>query len=150
MKNRILELISKFCNGNNIEFSERTGINKATISNLKNGKANPTLDMVYKIQNAFPNINLNWLINGKGDMIENLSTESPKEIDTNVSGIQATLPFPESIDNESNNVNDYSCERHVKSIKEGLSVDENDKISDKEKKITQIIVVFNDGTIQVK
>lgn len=150
MKNRILELISKFCNGNNIEFSEKTGINKATISNLKNGKTNPTLEMVYKIQNAFPNINLDWLINGKGDMFNNLSTESSKAIDNKVSGIQASLPFIESNDTESNNVNDNFSERQVKSIKEEMPADKNDKISDKDKKITQIIVVFSDGTIQVK
>ena len=58
MKDRILYLITMLCNGSNLEFSQKTGINNATLSNLKKEKTNPTLDMVYKIQNAYPDIDL--------------------------------------------------------------------------------------------
>ena len=35
MKDRILYLITMLCNGSNLEFSQKTGINNATLSNLK-------------------------------------------------------------------------------------------------------------------
>lgn len=67
MKDRIRKLMEAQ-HMNQQTFSQLTGINSATLSNIFNGRTSPTLNQVTAIQKRFPSINLNWLLNGEGGM----------------------------------------------------------------------------------
>ena len=67
MKDRIRQLMETQ-HMNQQTFSQLTGINSATLSNIFNGRTSPTLNQVTAIQKRFPSINLNWLLNGEGGM----------------------------------------------------------------------------------
>ena len=110
MKDRILYLITMLCNGSNLEFSQKTGINNATLSNLKKEKTNPTLDMVYKIQNAYPDIDLYWLINGTGSMY---SSQKNEELDNKLTAVQKSLPFDEPETTEKQDTNTVLNENYT-------------------------------------
>lgn len=71
--NRFAELI-EYLKTNKIvrnqqEFVEKIGSDKATVSQIKNGKLPITNSMFAKIKNAFPNVSINWLQVGEGEML---------------------------------------------------------------------------------
>lgn len=47
-------------------FAQATDIKPTTLSQILNGRNNPSLDVVMKIHTAFPHINLEWLLTGEG------------------------------------------------------------------------------------
>ncbi len=65
-------------------FAEKIDFNRSTISHLLSGRNKPSLEFVMKVLNEFPEVELYWLLNGKGSFP---SGENPsnyqKEISTN-------------------------------------------------------------------
>ena len=49
------------------EFADKIGVSRASISSIKTGRTQPTLSLVEKIKQRFPNVDINWLILGEGD-----------------------------------------------------------------------------------
>ena len=47
-------------------FADRIEVGRSSISHLLSGRNNPSLDLVMKIIKAFPEVELYWLLNGKG------------------------------------------------------------------------------------
>ncbi|MCX2680171.1 helix-turn-helix transcriptional regulator [Galbibacter sp. EGI 63066] len=47
-------------------FADRIGVQRSSISHLLSGRNNPSLDFVMRILQNFPEIELYWLLNGKG------------------------------------------------------------------------------------
>ena len=47
-------------------FSEKIAVNRSTISHILSGRNKPSLDFVLKVLSAYPDIELYWLLNGKG------------------------------------------------------------------------------------
>lgn len=50
-------------------FASRTGIKSASLSHILNGRNNPSLDVVMKIFETFPEISWEWLLYGTGSML---------------------------------------------------------------------------------
>ena len=48
------------------QFSNKIHVNPSEMSHILNGRSKPGFDVLDKIGQAFPDINLNWLISGKG------------------------------------------------------------------------------------
>lgn len=50
-------------------FASRTGIKSASLSHILNGRNNPSLDVVMKIHETFPDISWDWILYGTGPML---------------------------------------------------------------------------------
>lgn len=50
------------------KFAAIIKVNASAMSHILNGRSKPGFDVLDKIGQAFPDINLNWLISGKGEM----------------------------------------------------------------------------------
>lgn len=50
------------------EFAEIIGENSNGISDLKAGRKKFTIEHLINVKNKFPNVNINWLMEGRGDM----------------------------------------------------------------------------------
>lgn len=48
-------------------FADAIGVQRSSISHLLSGRNRPSLDFVLKVIARFPEVNLYWLLNGKGD-----------------------------------------------------------------------------------
>jgi predicted transcriptional regulator len=48
-------------------FSEEINFNRSTISHLLSGRNKPSLEFVMKVLQKYPEVELYWLLNGKGD-----------------------------------------------------------------------------------
>ena len=49
-------------------FANATNIKLATLSQILNGRNNPSLEVVTKIRAAFPQLSYDWMISGEGPM----------------------------------------------------------------------------------
>ena len=67
---RIVILISKL-NLSQSRFAEKINVNQATLSKMIKSKTNPGYSTLYGILNAFPLVNIEWIIIGKGDVFKN-------------------------------------------------------------------------------
>jgi DNA-binding XRE family transcriptional regulator len=61
-------------------FAEMLNISPASLSSIFNDRTRPTLNHVDAIKRSFPNINLQWLLYGEGEMFESGSPESRNPI----------------------------------------------------------------------
>lgn len=48
-------------------FAEKIGVQRSSISHILSGRNKPSLDFILKILTAFPEVDLYWLFNGKGN-----------------------------------------------------------------------------------
>ncbi|TXD82924.1 helix-turn-helix transcriptional regulator [Subsaximicrobium wynnwilliamsii] len=47
-------------------FAEKIGVQRSSISHILSGRNKPSLDFVLKVLASFPDVELYWLLNGKG------------------------------------------------------------------------------------
>ncbi|MBQ9417108.1 MAG: helix-turn-helix transcriptional regulator [Bacteroidales bacterium] len=69
LASRITKIRDYFCNGNNIEFAERMGDHTSNTSAYCNGTKNASLKVLYRIADAFPEVDKTWLVFGEGNML---------------------------------------------------------------------------------
>ena len=66
-KNRLLEFVERQYGVSQREFEKKCGLGQGTISSIK--VKGPSVDALLKISHACPELNMNWLIAGAGDML---------------------------------------------------------------------------------
>lgn len=54
---------------NRYKFSKKTGISESVLLNIYKGKNKPSVDILEKILNIYPALNLNWLFTGNGNIL---------------------------------------------------------------------------------
>lgn len=63
------------------EFADYVGLAPATLSSIFNGRTRPTLNVVEVLKKKIPNINMEWLMFGEGEMYQGAPTPSEGESD---------------------------------------------------------------------
>ena len=53
------------------QFADRTGIQRASVSHILSSRNKPSLEVIHKIYNAFPEVDVAWLFMGKGEPPQN-------------------------------------------------------------------------------
>ena len=72
-----IDLILKAKNITARQFAEEIGIQPSGMSHIMSGRNNPSLDFVMKVMRRWPEININWLMFGKGEMFADPSSLQP-------------------------------------------------------------------------
>lgn len=70
MKDRISEIIS-YKGLTPSKFADIIDIQRSRISHIMSGRNNPSIEIVTHIIEKFPEISLNWLMTGSGEMLNN-------------------------------------------------------------------------------
>jgi len=72
-------------------FADEIGVQRSSVSHILSGRNKPSLEMVTRLLNRFPEINPVWIITGNGEMVQlNLFEESPPQPEKK--GIKPTPP----------------------------------------------------------
>jgi transcriptional regulator with XRE-family HTH domain len=60
-------------------FADYIGLAPATLSSIFNGRTRPTLNVVEALKKKFPNINIDWLMFGSGEMFQDSLEKSTSD-----------------------------------------------------------------------
>ena len=63
-----IELLMKCYDLSPSQFAEKTGIQRASVSHIISGRNKPSLEVMLKIYDAFPGIDMKWLMTGIGEV----------------------------------------------------------------------------------
>lgn len=111
-------------------FAEKIGVQRSSISHILSGRNKPSLEFVLKVLSSYPEVELYWLLNGKGNFpAEKNSTKIKSEIPTQ----------PES-QNLFSEVKEKTQETNSTSISR---IEQNSK-----KEIDRIVIFYKDGSFQ--
>ena len=133
-------------------FADRIGIDRSTIINLLRGRTNkrhelyypePSVKVLQNILNTFPDINPDWLNEGKGTMYKNdkIPLRIPEQSDLFAEKPNYTLN--DTVTSE------YHKENRLKTPEKPIQNIETQQIDIpklSEKKIEQIVLFYSDGT----
>lgn len=61
-----LQKVIEFYGESAASFAEKIGVQRSSISHILSGRNKPSLDFILKILSSFPEVELYWLLNGKG------------------------------------------------------------------------------------
>jgi transcriptional regulator with XRE-family HTH domain len=70
MIERILEIL-KIKNLSPAQFADLIGVQRSSISHLISGRNKPSLEFIQRILKTFPEINTDWMLSGKGAVMNN-------------------------------------------------------------------------------
>ena len=70
--NWIKTLIEELNMPSTAEFCRKVGLNRGLVDKLMAGAHSPRMDTLVKIKEAFPQTNMNWLVSGRGNVIEDV------------------------------------------------------------------------------
>ena len=142
MKDRIMEIM-KLEGMTQQEFAAALDISPASLSNIFNGKTNPTNNHVNAIHKRFPNINISWLMFGEGNMYIEGSADS---------GNKDSLPTDELGGISFNSADRVPKANYSPEMTAGIipgMLNEQPKFIDKpQRKIGEIRIFFDDGTFE--
>lgn len=158
MKERILQIMKRE-NMTQQDFAKAIEVSPASLSNIFNGKTNPTNNHVSAIHRRFPDINVNWLMFGEGDMYSthsgqiDLSTGGSIDEEADATGSERTLfsdeTFHEPMEDNLFSSQPLSKGKQPENAPQSM-VREVVKYVDKPaRKITEIRIFFDDGTFEV-
>ena len=119
-----LKIIFDFYDLSASTFAEKIDVGRASISHILSGRNKPSLDFVLKVVSTFEEVELYWLLNGKGHFPK---SQSPTPEETNIKENQKTLEFSE--------------DSHVEEQKNQVSA-EQQKITSNSKVIHKIVIFY--------
>ena len=102
-------------------FADQIGVQRSSVSHVLGGRNKPSLDFVMKLVKTFPEVNLYWLLNGKGNFPTQTESQSPTSSLT---------------------------KKGLSSENDPVSEQMNRMVQDKSAKPVKIIVVYDDGTFE--
>jgi len=105
-------------------FAEKIGVQRSSISHILSGRNKPSLDFVMKILHTYPEVELYWLMNGKGKFPNQPSTPELSRTNT-----IETPPKPQP-------------------SKQPLNVPNPNSNSDPDSEIDKIVIFYKNGTFK--
>ena len=112
-------------------FAEKINVQRSSISHLLSGRNKPSLDFVLKVLQTFEEVELYWLLNGKGTF--------PKK-ETKLE--YASSLFPDEQNKESDS------EQEVINNNSNLPIREGFNTSNHSSSIEKIVIFYKDGTFK--
>lgn len=124
------------------QFADKINVVRASVSHVLAGRNNPSFDFIKAMMSQYPNLNIEWLMFGKGKMYKDSQTSAPETPVYFADEVQDTL-FPVQ-DSEHNIEIDESMQS---SNVLNTSINIAQQIVT-QRKVSKIIILFDDGTYQ--
>ena len=144
MKNRIIEIMN-YLQMKPSSFANATNIKLATLSQILNGRNNPSLEVVTKIRTAFPYLSYDWILSGEGTMCKEEPTLPFAENDSS-KPLENLLFATEGTDEPENRKE--IAPKTTKNEHKYTDIEEIKYIERPTKKIREIKIFFDDDTYE--
>lgn len=140
----MIDRIKRFIDLQNLtssSFANEIGVQRSSVSHVLSGRNKPSLDFVTKIKDRFPEVNLEWLISGKGSMISVQQKKETNEIEIDVDDQQSFEFENRSVltENISDNIKSTNIIKDEDPATYGLK---------KGKRIKKIVLLYEDNSFE--
>jgi transcriptional regulator with XRE-family HTH domain len=144
-----LEVILDYYSLNASSFADKIGVQRSSLSHLLSGRNKPSLDFILKILDVFPEVDLYWVLNGKGTFpkseFENdtiVATPTPLiHNQITATKMEKTVDlFSEEFPNKKNPVEEK--------ISSSFPNMQNSALSKNNSEIDRIVIFYKNGTFQ--
>jgi transcriptional regulator with XRE-family HTH domain len=142
-----LEIMLEYYGLNASSFAVKIGVQRSSLSHLLSGRNKPSLDFILKIIDVFPEIDLYWVLNGRGNFPKSelksdiiITTPTPT-IDSQIVETKIehnTKLFSENLENKKNAQEDRLATNFLNSQK--LTFQKNSL------EIDRIVIFYKNGT----
>ena len=143
-----LEIILDYYSLNASSFADKIGVQRSSLSHLLSGRNKPSLDFILKILDVFPDIDLYWILNGKGNFpknaeefekIENSTEQVEKQNSPTPSNSEK---IPDNLFSEIQNQNLITVLDTKKNENQNSTKESNSDVIDK------IVIFYRNGTFK--
>ena len=145
MNNRLKQFLAAE-NITQAQFADNLNVVRASVSHVLSGRNNPGFDFIKAMIAKYPRLNIEWLIFGKGKMYKENQTQRENEVldDGQLFPTfepEIPLRIPQTV------AEDIPLDPEPSSILLN-TIDNISQNTDKQRKVSKIIVLFDDGTFQ--
>lgn len=136
-----LEIILDYYALNASSFADKIGVQRSSMSHLLSGRNKPSLDFVMKILEVFPDVDIHWILNGKGNF-----PKSNEEISEMIKPIA-----PISVNENLGSVDLFSEINYKEVEKTPIRTSpeiKNQILSSEESEIEKIVIFYKNGTFK--
>ncbi|MBA4276312.1 helix-turn-helix transcriptional regulator [Flavobacterium sp.] len=145
-----LEIILDYYSLNASTFADKIGVQRSSLSHLLSGRNKPSLDFILKILDVFPDVDLYWILNGKGTFpkselkMDTILAASTPIIDHQIAETQiekAADLFSEELPNKKNPAEE-------KLVNNFLNTQSSSDLQKNNSEIDRIVIFYKNGTFQ--
>jgi plasmid maintenance system antidote protein VapI len=138
MKGRILRFLEQK-NVSATKFADTIGITRSSMSHIVSGRNKPSMDMVQKILQHYPEVNPDWLILGQGDMFRQKKVPQEPNLFSNIIETDSlSVNYNEKTNVHPTDVISEITKRH----------EEEQPKTSSQRKIERVVVFFSDKTYE--
>ena len=144
-----LEIILDYYSLNASSFADKIGVQRSSLSHLLSGRNKPSLDFILKILDVFPDVDLYWILNGKGTFPKSELKSDPivaaptpiinNQMATNQIEKTADL-FSEELTNKKNPTEEKLATNFLNTQNSGLQKNNSE--------IDRIVIFYTNGTFK--
>jgi transcriptional regulator with XRE-family HTH domain len=143
-----LEIILDYYSLNASAFADKIGVQRSSLSHLLSGRNKPSLDFILKILEVFPDVDLYWILNGKGsfpkinEATPNLESKQYNEIIPESDNPISEPVVSENLFSKENNTNKGGLKNPKKEEVQNIV---NESISEE---VEKIVFFYKNGTFK--
>jgi transcriptional regulator with XRE-family HTH domain len=132
-----LEILLEYYNLNASSFADKIGVQRSSLSHLLSGRNKPSLDFILKILEVFPEVDLYWILNGKGSFPKKVGNNNPIETPP---AILNSEPITENL---------FSNIPDLKTIIPAVEIKKTDQLHQSiSNEVEKIVFFYKDGTFK--
>ena len=120
------------------KFADLIGVQRSSVSHVLSGRNKPSFDFLEKTLGAFPGLEADWLIMGKGHMYEQMGRSPDTDLFTPESQAESDSFESEVVHNE------LPADVPENAYKEDNST--NEIVLESDRKVVQVMVFYDDNT----
>lgn len=144
------------------QFADTIDVARASVSHILAGRNKPGWDFLNSMLKHYPNLNIEWLLNGTGKMYKNAVREESRKAEQLPADLFSAVDLPETgrlpvqqtteTPRESNILQQpRTDQRNTQATQQSSVEDIAVQPSDNQRKITKIVVFYDDNTfIEIK
>ncbi|SHI37362.1 Helix-turn-helix [Aquimarina spongiae] len=134
-------------------FADYMGVGRSSISHILSGRNKPSLDFVMKITEAYGDVDMQWLLYGKGSFPKSEEIVQEKQLVTATPLQEKIQPTTLPIDKEDQDLFSQHTPAPVQENETPTPIPQTSqeairKITYDEEKIERIVIFYNDGSFR--
>ncbi|MBL0737969.1 helix-turn-helix transcriptional regulator [Flavobacterium sp. GN10] len=138
-----LESVLEYYGLNASAFADQIGVQRSSMSHLLSGRNKPSLDFVMKILEVFPDVDLYWILIGKGTFPKS-NTEEKVETQKSSSPILSN----QNMSKDLFSTIEINSEEEEKRENKKSPVLKNEKLNLEDDEIEKIVLFYKNGTFK--